>query len=203
MKKTILIFSLFLFSILLFGCSQAPQKPVVSGVEDGEVYGGPVEITLNEPEENTEYEAKINDEEYELGASFAKEGMHTLTVTASRNGETAEATLDFEIDTTPPKTPQIKGVQEGEIYFERVNITVQEEEGVTHTATINGKPYDFNTPFEEEGEHTLKVEATKAKNNLSTEKSVDFIIDNTTYTQEEVDYFTEIALGAEYGGSPM
>lgn len=202
MKRLAFIVFTAFYIILFLGCATAPKSPAIIGVKEGEIYGRPVVITLDKAEKGVKYIATIDNKEYQLGSCFTNEGIHTLVLTASLNNKSTVSIIDFEIDTIPPNTPTVQGLQEGGIYSGSVNIGVQQEEGVIHTAIIDGNEYRFNTPFDEEGEHTLKVTATKERNNLSSEKNMDFSIDNTVYTKKEVDYFVEIALGSEYGGSP-
>lgn len=204
MKK---LFGMLVFIILIVSLSacvsSTPEKPVVEGVQEGIVYGGAIEITLKQREEDVDYIAIIDEEEYEFGRRYTEEGKHTLKVTASRDEQSSEMLIPFEIDSTPPKIPTITGVTDNEIYYDSVQINVEKEDDVTYEFMINEKEYDINTPFKEEGAHVFKVIATKERNNLTSEKELSFYIDNSTYSQQEVDYFTEIALGSEYGGSPL
>jgi len=203
LKKVVVLFFIMIISLPLVACSNpTPNEPVVKGIEGGEVYGEPVSITLDNKEEDVKYEAKIDDEDYELGSTYKKEGEHTLVVTATREDKTSEVTVNFEIDTVPPEVPSVTGVEENKIYFKSVNIGIKKVEGVSYKATIDDNEYELGYTFEEEGEHVFRIVAVKKRNNLSVKKEIPFTIDNSTYTQKEVNYFTEIALGAEYGGSP-
>ena len=200
MKKYLALTS-FLLILLLAGCASPPEAPVITGVTEGHVYASAVSIDV-EPQEHVEYSAAIDGEPYTLGIAYGKEGIHTLQVTAThtRNRLTSESILQFEIDTAPPVTPVVEGVADGDTISRSVSIGIREESGVAYDATIDGRPYDIGTPYTEVGDHVLNITAHKNKNDLTSHREIHFTIENQTYTQEEVDYFTEIALGTEYGG---
>lgn len=203
MKKIIVLLLVLIIGSTFIACSNpTPKEPIIKGVEDGKVYGKPISITLDKKEEDVEYKATIDGEEYELGEIYEEEGKHTLVVTATREDKSIESKVNFEIDTVPPEVPTVKGIEKNEMYFQKVSINVEKTDGVTYKATIDGEDYEIGTPYKKDGEHIFKVTATKDKNNLSVDKKIPFTIDSTTYTEKEVDYFTEISLGAEYGGSP-
>ncbi|MBS4539615.1 DUF2927 domain-containing protein [Clostridium sp. D2Q-11] len=203
MKKVVVLLFIMIISLALIGCSKpAPEKPIVEGVEEGKIYGEPIEISLKQREEDVQYRSTIDGEEYELGSPYEKEGEHTLVIEATRDEKSTELEISFEIDTIPPETPSVAGIEENKIYFKSVKINVEKVEGVSYKTTIDDNEYELGSTFEEEGEHVFRIVAVKERNNLSVEKEIPFTIDNTTYTQKEVNYFTEIALGAEYGGSP-
>jgi|GEM_PF-2513682 len=192
---------LLLLILLLAGCANPPEAPVITGVTPGHIYASPVTIDV-EPQDQVEYDAEIDGEPYTLGSEYGEEGAHVLQVTAThkRSRLTSESTVPFEIDTMPPVTPVVDGVAEGDVIFRSVTIGVREERGVAYDAAIDGRPYELGTPYTEAGDHVLLVTALKYKNELTSRREIHFTIENETYTQEEVDYFTEIALGTEYGG---
>ena len=61
--------------------------------------------------------------------------------------------------------------------YKFVDFSIIQEEGVTYSATMNGKPVNLNDRFEQEGAHTLEVKATK-ENGLVASKAYTFTIDN-------------------------
>ena len=201
MKKYLGIILLVMI-IFMAGCAKPPDTPVITGIEEDQVYASAVTIDV-EPQERIEYSATIDGEPYRLGSAYGEDGLHTVHVTAThtRNHLTSESTLRFEIDTMPPVTPVVDGISDGDVIFHSVEIGIREEPGVTYTATIDGSPYEIGTPYTEVGEHVLKVRAHKTKNGLTSHREIRFTIENQTYTQAQIDYFTEIALGTEYGGS--
>ncbi|MGY3718262.1 DUF2927 domain-containing protein [Sutcliffiella cohnii] len=74
--------------------------------------------------------------------------------------------------------------------FQFVDFSIVEEEGVTYSATINGKPVNLNDRFEEEGTHTIQIQAIK-ENGLVTSRESIFTIDNRTYSNKEIKQFTD------------
>lgn len=201
MKKYLALIP-FLLIVLLAGCANPPDAPVITGVTDGHVYASAVSIDV-EPQDQVEYSAVIDEEPYTLGSAYSVEGVHTVQITAThiRSRLTSESTVRFEIDTMPPVTPVVDGVAEGDIIFQSVAIGIREERGVAYDAAIDGRPYEIGTPYTEAGDHVLTVTARKNKNGLTAMREIHFTIENETYTQVEVDYFMEIALGTEYGGA--
>lgn len=200
MKKTFGV--ILLFILLLAGCAQPPEAPVITGVTEGHVYASAIIISV-EPQDHVEYSADIDGQPYTLDSEYGIEGVHILQITAThkRSRLTSEATLQFEIDTTPPVTPVVDGVTNGDVIFRSVEIGIREESGVAYDAAIDGRYYEIGTPYTEVGDHVLTVTARKNKNGLTSHREIRFTIENKTYTQEEIDYFTEIALGTEYGGA--
>lgn len=203
MKKSILLHLFFIIILLLSACSESsPSTPMIKGVEEGKVYGNPIKITLEQEEKDVEYIAKIDERQYDFGDAYAEEGEHTLQVSAVKGKQSTNLFISFEIDTSPPVLPEVIGIKENETYYKTVKVDVIKEEGIQYEFRMDETKYELNTPIMEEGKHIFKVIATKEKNNRITEKTIPFTIDNDTYTQKEVDYFTEIAIGSEYGGSP-
>lgn len=192
----------FLYILLLAGCARPPEAPVITGITEGHVYASAVTIIV-EPQERVEYTATIDGEPYTLGSAYGEDGLHTFHVTAihTRNHLTSESTVRFEIDTVPPAIPVVEGVTDGDVIFRSAEIGIHEESGVTYEAAIDGIPYEMGASYTEVGEHVLTVTAHKTKNDLTSRREIHFAIENRTYSQEEIDYFLEIALGTEYGGA--
>ena len=200
MKKYLALIPFLL--ILLAGCAGPPDAPVITGVTEDHVYASAVSIDV-EPQDHVEYSADIDGQPYTLGSTYEEEGVHIFQVTAThtRSRLTSESAVRFEIDMTPPVTPVVDGVADGDVIFHSVEIGIREESGIAYDAAIDGRPYTMGTPYTEVGDHILTVTARKNKNGLTSQREVHFTIENETYTQEEVDYFMEIALGTEYGGA--
>jgi hypothetical protein len=195
-----------LFVILLFtpACSSSvsPLPPNISGVSNGEVYGTAVLIDIRNPEDGVTYRATIDGQAFELGSVFGEDGIHILTVTASKgNGTlTSQQTLEFEIDKMPPAVPEITGVEAGKTYNSPICVYVYEQDGISYNASIDGKDYIFGSYYGEEGIHELKVHAIKERNGLTSAATIPFSIDLDSYTSDEISYFKEIAFGSEFGG---
>ena len=157
-----------------------PKKPVILGVENGEVYTEGVVITVDEKQDDTEYVATINGLPYELGTEYDKIGKSEVVVKGTKlsNKLTNEAKVNFEIDKTLPKKPVILGVENGKTYAEGVVITVDEKQADTeYVATINGLPYELGTEYSELGKSELVVKGTRLSNGLSSETKRNFEID--------------------------
>ncbi|MBM7613945.1 DUF2927 domain-containing protein [Alkaliphilus hydrothermalis] len=122
---------------------------------------------------------------------------HTLIV----ENHPEEKYIRIIFDRTPPEAPVIIGVEENKTYIlESVTIQVDNIDAYTsYEASIDGKPYVLGTEYKVEGKHEIKVVARK--NGMTKETKVPFEIDLTTYSKKEVEYFTEIALGSEFGGA--
>ncbi|GGM41235.1 hypothetical protein GCM10011351_29280 [Paraliobacillus quinghaiensis] len=203
MKRTLSILFIIVLTTFTAACNEkAPEKPIIEGVEKGKVYDDGIKITVKNKQKDVVYKSFINEEPYELGVTFDENGKHTVKVIAEQNEKETETTVSFEIDDVPPKKPIVNGVEEGKIYADSVEIDFEKEEGVSYSVKIDEEPYKLNTPYKKEGKHRLSILATKESNKLTVEKEVTFTIDHTTYTKKEVEYFTEIALGSEYGGDP-
>jgi hypothetical protein len=177
-----------------------PAEPVISGVENGKVYGTPVVIQVSE-EKGVKIDCEIDGISYIPGTIYGQEGIHTLhVVAAKRNGQSVEKNLIFEIDTKPPPEPDITGVEEAKVYNRGVVVDFHRKEEVSYTALIDQEPYIPGSIYDMEGSHTLEVTAHKIRNGLTSTKRVSFEIDKGRYTQEEIDYFREIAFGSEFEG---
>ncbi|MGI6707251.1 MAG: DUF2927 domain-containing protein [Clostridia bacterium] len=201
-------FEVFLYPILvgimllLGGCGDRtpPAEPVISGVENGQVYGTPVVIQVSE-EKGVKIDCEIDGMSYIPGTVYGQEGIHTLhVVAAKRNGLSVERYLVFEIDTQPPPEPDITGVEEGKVYNRGIAVDFYREEGVSYTALIDQELYISGSIYDMEGSHTLEVTAHKIRNGLTSTKRIRFEIDKGRYTRDEIDYFREIAFGSEFEG---
>jgi hypothetical protein len=189
------------FSLVSCGKAVPPLTPNVSGVTDGAVYGAAVFIDVRDPEDKVSYTATMDGQPFEPGSLFGEDGRHTLTVTATGRKElTSQTTVEFEIDKVPPPAPEVTGVEKGKTYNSSVCPYVYERDGITYTASIDGKEYSLGSEYEEEGKHELKVYALKERNGLTTVTAIPFVIDRESFTSDEIAYFREIAFGSEYGG---
>jgi hypothetical protein len=199
----VLLFPILVWIMLfLGGCADRtpPAEPVISGVENGKVYGTPVVIQVSE-EKGVKIDCEIDGMSYIPGTVYGQEGIHTLhVIAAKRNGLSVEKSLIFEIDTQPPPEPDITGVEEDKVYNRGVVVDFYREEGVSYTALIDQEPYIPGSIYDMEGSHTLEVTAHKIRNGLTSTKRIHFEIDKGRYTQEEIDYFREIAFGSEFEG---
>lgn len=154
-----------------------PKKPIVLGVENGEILAQPVYIDVKDRELGIEYDFYIDSEIYEEGSEYSENGIHQLYVEAIKlkNGLKSSETRTFEIDMLPPAVPVIVGVENGEKISKDPIINIEnKEEGVEYTATINGKPYELGTIYKSKGANIIKVEALKTKNNLTSSSEKTF-----------------------------
>ncbi|MFP4622545.1 MAG: ComEC/Rec2 family competence protein [Gemmatimonadota bacterium] len=93
---------LFLSLLLVAGCGDTPNEPTpdpitisIAGVEDGARYTSAVTIDI--ATSRGTYSAELDGETFLSGQSVAEVGTHTLVVTARDRGETATASVTFEI----------------------------------------------------------------------------------------------------------
>lgn len=194
---------IILFLISFWGCSNQipPEEPIIYGVEEGGIYNTGVEIEI-EAQRGINYIASIDGKHYELGTLFLENGKHLLVVTAvnAKNQLSNTKRIHFEIDTIPPSSPRVKGIDDGKVYNRGVRIEVIEVLGQSYDALINGQPYELGTEFSVEGSHVFEIKTIKERNQLTSTREVRFLIDFSRYTKEEIEYFFEIAFGSEYGG---
>ncbi|ANF94768.1 InlB B-repeat-containing protein [Paenibacillus bovis] len=118
---------------------QETEPPVVSGVQDMEVYHTPVAPVF------TNATALLNGQPYTSGTAVTADGLYALRVTNSF-GVTV---VHFTIDRT---APVVTGVTYGQLYSSSTVITFNEG-----TATLDGRAFASGSAVTEEGEHQLIV----------------------------------------------
>ncbi len=143
-------------------------SPVVSGVEDGEVYGEKVTVSFDKGT------ATLNGVEFTNGTEVS-DGRYELVVTGE-NGKTTSVT--FYVDTLPP---EITSIKDGMIYGN--DVTIEFNDATTKPiAKLDGKTVQNGDVISKEGNHTLIV-IDEAGNSTS----VTFTIDKTAPELEIVD----------------
>lgn len=99
------------------------NKPVISGLNDGDVVNTIENLKI---EDENSYTIYLNDEEYELGTKLTDDGNYTLVVTDSAFNETV---VNFTYDTTAPEV-NLKYSTE-ELTNKSVTVTLTTNEAVT------------------------------------------------------------------------
>lgn len=88
-----------------FTIDLTPPDVVVTGVEDGHVYGAAVSPDAYSHDATAKLTATLDGADFDLGSSVATEGVHELVVTATDPaGNTTSDTITFTVDRTPPTT---------------------------------------------------------------------------------------------------
>lgn len=131
--------------------------PIVTGIEDQEIYNQPVIIEFNEGE------ATLNGKSIVSGLTVDEEGKYELVVTDKAANTTV---MVFEIDRT---APIVTGVKNQGFYNKPVIIEFNEGEAV-----LNGESIKTGTEVEKEDEYELVV-ADQAGNMTK----VNFVMDRT------------------------
>lgn len=180
------IFIVFIL-IILSGCVPQPEIQI-QRIEEGKTYATDLTIQIDE-EAAGKYAMKLNGQEIQNGYKVTENGEYKLSITAKRWWNEKTKTIQFSRDSNPPLPPafypEIKA-----IYFQQVNFKLVKLDGVIYTATIDGKPFNLNESYKEEGSHKLKVIAVK-DNGLSSRSEFDFRIDNRTYSKGIIDEFIQ------------
>ncbi len=172
---------------------EAPAPPVVSGVENGAITPYDVTIKWEAAGDSTgvslqSYISKNGGVPSALqnGAVITEDGEYSLEVSATRalNNSTAKTLVKFTINKAKPAAPAISGIIDGAYTAGKVQISWNEQEGVTTRAKLiktggNEAYYTKDTVIEEEGEYSLTVEAVKNSTGLSNSSAVKFVIDKT------------------------
>ena len=118
----------------------------------------------------------LNGNPYATGTPIG-EGSWTIEASATDEfGRSTTATVDFEIDTSPPDVT-IGVVTQGGSYATSQTPTVTITDAATWTVTLNGNPYTTGTPIGE-GVWTIEASATD-EFGRSTTATVDFEIDTS------------------------
>ncbi len=164
-----------------FAIDTTPPAIAVTGVSNGGVYNGAVTpvVTVSDAHPGTQSIA-LNGQPFASGTPVSAEGSYTLAVTATdAAGNTANTTVAFVIDKTPPVI-SVSGVSNGGVYNATVTpvITVTEAHPGTQTITLNGQPFTSGTAVSAAGSYTLAVTATDTAGNTAS-TSVGFVIDKT------------------------
>ncbi|WP_221563042.1 DUF2927 domain-containing protein [Alkalihalobacillus sp. TS-13] len=185
MLRAIIIFiSLFVLS----GCLPEPEIQL-SGIESNKVYPDARIIKIDEETAGT-FTMQLNGKDIQNGHEVTGNGEYELSVTAERWWNEDTKTITFEIDDQPPKKPEFKDELK-KIYYKEVKFRLVKEDGVKYKVTMDGKPNDIGKAYTKEGEHTLYIQAEK-ENGLTSDKKVNFQIDNRTYSRNTVDTFKQL-----------
>jgi uncharacterized repeat protein (TIGR01451 family) len=126
--------------------------------------------------------ATLNGAPFTSGTALTADGDYALVITAMDTcGNSSSRTVRFTIDRTRPVIT-IAGVPEGCVNMDVTPaFTVTDLHPDTVTATLNGQPFTSGTTITAEGDYTLRVVATDAAGNTSTETRM-FTIDKTAPT---------------------
>ncbi len=168
----------------------APEAPVVSGIEEGSTTPKDVVISWKLTGTGLTSSATISrnggqSAAIQNGATVSEDGSYIVEVTAVRtsNNRSSKITRKFTINKSLPSAAVITGVSEGTSGSNAVTATWNEQEGVSSSAVLyrNGQPvqYSKNTQITDEGEYILEVAVVKNSNGLSNGSRVKFRIDKT------------------------
>lgn len=171
----------------------APTAPVVNGVQDQQIYAGPVTPNWSDAPGTTSTATLSKDGsgnvEYTRNTEIAEDGNYILNVTArkSSNGLTAAMTIHFTIDSVPPEPVRIfvtgksRNTPAGFAYY-NVRLYWVDLVGELSTATLqkdDGEPvpYEMNSLIKQDGNYVLTVTTTKQSNGLTAEATLRFTVD--------------------------
>lgn len=159
----------------------APAEPVITGVEDGKIYGGEVSVFWKEVVGVTT-SATLNGSSYIKNKKITQEGKYVLVVTAEKQGLKTKKTIRFSIDKQPPPAIKVRGIEDGYTY-RKAAATWGNLKGTIITATLSKnekkeEPYIRGEEVTENGNYLLKVTTTKITNGLQKEHKIRFTIDN-------------------------
>ena len=144
------------------------QAPVVTGVEDGQVYGEAKTVSFNKGT------ATLNGENFVSGTEVS-DGKYELIVTGENDLST---TVNFIVDTV---APNITSIENGKVYGS--DVKVEFNDATTRpTATVDGTSVSNGETYSTEGTHTLVV--TDEAGNSTT---VTFTIDKSAPVLEITD----------------
>ena len=159
----------------------------IEGVKEGKIYAKSQKIEVRNgfgfPR------LLLNGKPISSGYEVKKNGKYALTVKERFFWKVKEETVHFERDDVPPRKPALKNTFR-KVFFEEVLFDVRKQKNVKFEATLNGKAYDLSKPLTGEGDYILKLKANK-QNGLTSEKTFEFKIDNTTYSQKDIDDFIQ------------
>lgn len=114
----------------------------ITGVNDGDVYGSEVTITVAvEDLHNPQHTIKLDNADFTSGQKCSSEGQHTLVVTASDSyGNTDTRTVTFAIDTSVPVI-SITGATNNGIYSanKTLSITAENTDAIFVTKFTDGQ----------------------------------------------------------------
>lgn len=165
-----------------------PAAPVVTGVQNEQIYAGPVTPNWSDASGTTSTATLIKDSSaplsYTRNTEIIEDGNYILKVTARKNsnGLTTTTTIYFTIDSVPPAAPTIEGIADGGRYFSAVpNWT--DAPGTVSKAMLSkdghgAEPYERETLINGEGDYVLTVTVTKRSNGLTASTTIRFTIDS-------------------------
>ncbi|MDD5224787.1 MAG: Ig-like domain-containing protein, partial [bacterium] len=162
-----------------FTIDKTPPAISVSGVSDGIYYKVDVAPVITVTDANPAGSTiTLNGAPFVSGTTVSAEGSYTLAVeTSDKAGNTAQITVAFTIDKTPPVIT-VSGVTDGS--YSKVDvtpvITVTDANPAGSTMTLNGSPFVSGTTVSAEGVYTLAVETSDKAGNTAS-KSLAFTID--------------------------
>lgn len=183
MKKYVLI----LLLIFITGCTKTEN--ILQGVEDGKIYVSDPVISIDD-DFHGDYELVLNDKKINSGYTVEDNGDYTLFLkTKNLFGVKRTYTYQFTHDDIQPSEPKLTTTPKS-VYFKKARFDFKHEEHVDYQTLLNGKTVDLNKPITEEGTHFLKIIATK-NNGLKSELRHPFIIDNQTYSIEQLETFLD------------
>ncbi len=153
----------------------------LSGVADGAIVSGPVEVFANASDANlTSVVLELDGAPYDSGTPIEGSGDHLVTgVATDAAGNTTRASLGFTLDDAPPQIA-VDGVADGDVLGGPVTpiVTVTDENLETWDVTIGGAPLPLGGSVLGEGAHRLVVTARDLAGNEAV-VTIDFTIDLT------------------------
>jgi hypothetical protein len=159
----------------------------IQGVEDGAVYAK--EQKVNVTGKWGDVVLTINEKKEPSGKMIEDNGQYEITAVETFLWKEARKSMTVTIDDVPPFEPSFQHVTYP-VYFKEAKMTVGKQRGVEYTGILNGEDFDLDQAIIEPGEYELTVTARKP-NGLTSEKTIQFSVDNTTYTEEQINRFME------------
>ncbi|HEX7828168.1 MAG TPA: Ig-like domain-containing protein, partial [Thermoanaerobaculia bacterium] len=136
--------------------------------------------------------AKVDNQPYVIGTPVTAEGPHTfdVTVTDAAGWPTTPQTIHFVIDKTAPVVaitiPENNNalLKSGDEFGVTITpkITITDISTTSVVATLNGAPYNFDTPIIAEGRYVLSAVVTDAAHWSTPVGPIAFVIDKTAPT---------------------
>ncbi|MDP2345518.1 MAG: DNRLRE domain-containing protein [Deltaproteobacteria bacterium] len=170
---------------LRFTIDQTPPSITISGVVDAELRNteAAVTATVNDAHGVRTTTMTLDGVPFSNAVAVTADGVHVVEVNAEDNaGNSATRRVTFTIDRTPPVI-EIVGATDGELRNTdaSINVTVTDAHPGTTTSALNGALFGSDVSVDEEGAHTVLVNATDAAGNEAS-RTLSFTIDQTPPT---------------------
>lgn len=157
----------------------------IQGVENGAVYAK--EQKVNVTGRWGDAVLTINEKKEPNGKMIEENGQYEITAVETFLWKEDRKSLTVTIDDVPPFEPSFQH-EIYPVYFKETKMTVSKQRGVAYTGILNGDDYDLEEKITEPGAYELTVTAKKS-NGLTSEKTIHFSIDNTTFTEQQINQF--------------